>query len=95
MFCLVRFFKEAFFLIASICMKPYKKKRFTAVARINLGIKDNSLFCLLGHNGAGKTTTFNMLSGILPPTKGDAFIFGKSVRRQLRSVHDDGPLPSA
>ena len=61
-------------------------QKFTAVARINLGIKDNTLFCLLGHNGAGKTTTFSMLAGILPPTRGDAFIFGKSVRRQLRGV---------
>ena len=59
---------------------------FTAVARVNLGIPDSQLFCLLGHNGAGKTTTFNMLSGILKPTRGDAFIFGKSVRRQLRGV---------
>ena len=33
-------------------------------------------------------TTFNMLSGILAPTRGDAFIMGKSVRRQLRGVQN-------
>ena len=53
---------------------------FTAVARITFGIKKDSLFCLLGHNGAGKTTTFRMLSGVLTPTCGDAFVLGRSVR---------------
>ena len=59
---------------------------FTAVFKINFGVKNDQLFCLLGHNGAGKTTTFNMLSGMFPPTKGDAYIFGKSVRHELRQV---------
>ena len=68
--------------------KVFKKggKAFTAVSRINLGIANDTIFCLLGHNGAGKTTTFNMLAGILRPTRGDAFILGKSIRRQLRAV---------
>jgi ABC-type multidrug transport system ATPase subunit len=56
------------------------------VFKINFGVKNDQLFCLLGHNGAGKTTTFNMLSGMFPPTKGDAYIFGKSVRHELRQV---------
>merc|ERR1719424_2821490 len=30
---------------------------FTAVFKINFGVKNDQLFCLLGHNGAGKTTT--------------------------------------
>jgi len=59
---------------------------FTAVYKINFGVKNDQLFCLLGHNGAGKTTTFNMLSGMFPPTRGDAYIFGKSVRHELRQV---------
>ena len=59
---------------------------FQALKNVDLNIREGEILALLGPNGAGKTTTFNMLSGILPPTKGDAFIFGKSVRRQLRSV---------
>lgn len=59
---------------------------FTAIYRVNVGIAHNTLFCLLGHNGAGKTTTFNMLSGMFQPTCGDAFVFGHSVRKQLRAV---------
>ena len=62
------------------------KAPFTAVFRVNVGIKHETLFCLLGHNGAGKTTTFNMLSGMFAPTQGDAFVLGYSIKRQLRSV---------
>ena len=75
--------------VINLCKRFGNPKRgwsFTAVHKINFGVKHDQLFCLLGHNGAGKTTTFNMLSGMFPATKGDAFIFGKSVRHELRQV---------
>lgn len=52
--------------------KEYKD--VTAVNKLNLSIKENELFSLLGVNGAGKTTTIKMLTGILKPTAGDATI---------------------
>lgn len=42
-------------------------------------IKEGQLFCLLGPNGAGKTTTINCLTGVLPPSGGDALICGESI----------------
>ncbi|CAM9302607.1 unnamed protein product [Discosporangium mesarthrocarpum] len=45
--------------------------------------------CLLGHNGAGKSTTVSMLTGQLPPTAGDCFVWGKSVRHDLNKVRQD------
>eukprot|EP00184_Porphyridium_aerugineum_P005090 CAMPEP_0184696420 /NCGR_PEP_ID=MMETSP0313-20130426/3723_1 /TAXON_ID=2792 /ORGANISM="Porphyridium aerugineum, Strain SAG 1380-2" /LENGTH=930 /DNA_ID=CAMNT_0027155047 /DNA_START=116 /DNA_END=2908 /DNA_ORIENTATION=- len=57
--------------------KEFKKN--VAVSDITFGVEKSSLFALLGHNGAGKSTLFNMLSGILPVTSGDAFIYGLSV----------------
>jgi ABC-type multidrug transport system ATPase subunit len=59
---------------------------FTAVKGLNLHVKKDSLFCLLGHNGAGKTTTFNMLVGMFAPTEGDCLIDGKSVRRDVAEL---------
>lgn len=43
-------------------------------------IEKNQLFCLLGPNGAGKTTTINCLTGVIPPTGGDALVYGESIR---------------
>ena len=57
--------------------KNYKDT--VAVDNLHLSIKEGELFSLLGVNGAGKTTTIKILSGLVKPTKGDAFLMGKSI----------------
>lgn len=57
-------------------------KRFgdvTAVDGLSLDIEEGEIFGLLGPNGAGKSTTLNILSGILQPTSGSAFVCGYDV----------------
>lgn len=56
-----------------------KYKETVAVNNLCLSIKEGELFSLLGVNGAGKTTTIKMLSCLTKPTKGDAFLNGKSI----------------
>lgn len=56
-----------------------KYKNLTAVKNLNLSVKQGELFALLGVNGAGKTTAIKMLSCLIPPTGGDAFLNGKSI----------------
>lgn len=56
-----------------------KFKDLTAVDSLDLSVEAGELFSLLGVNGAGKTTTVKMLTCLLKPTNGDAFIFGKSI----------------
>jgi sodium transport system ATP-binding protein len=55
---------------------------FRAVDDISFGVAAGEIFGLLGPNGAGKTTTLRMLSGLLRPTAGEAFVGGISVQRE-------------
>jgi ABC-2 type transport system ATP-binding protein len=57
-----------------------------AVRGISLEIREGETFGLLGPNGAGKTTTLSMLSTLLAPSAGDAWIFGESLRRNVSEV---------
>lgn len=52
---------------------------FTAVDSLSLSVKAGEVFGLLGSNGAGKTTTIKMLTTLLPPTSGEAYVAGRSI----------------
>src|ERR1700676_1779021 len=52
------------------------QKKF-ALRALNLQIFRGEIFGLLGPNGSGKTTTIKLLLGLLFPTDGEAFVFGK------------------
>lgn len=61
------------------------KKTFgslTAVANLDLDIKQGEFFAFLGPNGAGKTTTIKMLAGLLRPTSGTAVVGGYDVQKE-------------
>jgi len=47
-----------------------------AVSDLNLRIRKNEVFGLLGPNGSGKTTTIKVLLGLLHPTKGKSLCLG-------------------
>lgn len=51
----------------------------TAVADFNLQVEGGTIFGLLGPNGAGKTTLVRILTTLIRPTAGDAFIEGHSI----------------
>ena len=63
-----------------------KYKDIVAVDNLNLSVHKGELFSLLGVNGAGKTTTIKMLSCLTQPTSGDAFLNGKSIRKDTAAV---------
>ncbi len=52
---------------------------FTAVNRVSFRIERGEIFGFLGSNGCGKTTTMKMLTGLLPPSAGEAKLFGLPV----------------
>ncbi|MEF3076737.1 ribosome-associated ATPase/putative transporter RbbA [Methylobacter sp. Wu1] len=52
---------------------------FVAVDHVDLKIERGEIFGFLGSNGCGKTTTMKMLTGLLPPSEGEARLFGRVV----------------
>ncbi|OCG39652.1 ribosome-associated ATPase/putative transporter RbbA [Gilliamella sp. Bif1-4] len=52
---------------------------FIAVDHVNFSIKQGEIFGFLGSNGCGKSTTMKMLTGLLPISSGEAWLFGKPV----------------
>ena len=63
------------------------RMRKVAVDDLSLSFAEGQISCLLGHNGAGKTTTLAIVTGLYPPTKGDAYVYGYSVTRAVRKVY--------
>ena len=61
-------------------------REVVAVDNLSLSIKEGELFSLLGVNGAGKTTTIKMLSCLTEPDSGEAYLLGKSIRKESAEV---------
>src|SRR4249920_959503 len=57
-----------------------------AVDGVDLEIQQGQFFGLLGPNGAGKTSTIHMLSTLIRPTSGEAWVRGQSVHTQRLAV---------
>jgi ABC-2 type transport system ATP-binding protein len=65
--------------------KTYRRANGTnveAVKQIDLHLEQGEIYSLLGPNGAGKTTLIGLISGLIPPTTGDAWIGGYSITQQ-------------
>ncbi|HCB1196846.1 ribosome-associated ATPase/putative transporter RbbA [Klebsiella pneumoniae] len=52
---------------------------FVAVDHVNFRIARGEIFGFLGSNGCGKSTTIKMLTGLLPASEGEAWLFGQPV----------------
>ena len=61
---------------------------FTAVSDVSLTIATGSIFGLLGPNGSGKTTIIKMLTGLLAPDEGTAWVDGVDVRSEPDRVRE-------
>lgn len=66
-------------------------KRFgnvTAVDDLSLAVAKGEIFGLVGPDGAGKTTTMRLLTSIMDPDRGDAWVAGRHVVREAEAVKE-------
>ncbi|HEY7190476.1 MAG TPA: ABC transporter ATP-binding protein [Vicinamibacterales bacterium] len=71
----------------------------TAVRSVTLQVPGGTIFAFLGPNGSGKSTTVKLLTGLLPPTAGEARVNGRVVsvddvelRREIGILPEDDAL---
>lgn len=57
-----------------------------AVKNVDIHVRKNTIYGLLGRNGAGKTTIMKMMLGITKPTAGEVRIFGKDIRKNEKEI---------
>ena len=50
-----------------------------AIAKLTFHVSEGRVTSLIGPNGAGKTTAFNVITGFLPPTRGEMQYRGRSI----------------
>jgi ABC-2 type transport system ATP-binding protein len=60
----------------------------TAVDSLSLKVAEGEIFGLVGPDGAGKTTTMRLLTAIMDPTSGEAWIDGKHIRRDAEAIKE-------
>jgi ABC-2 type transport system ATP-binding protein len=59
-----------------------------ALRDLSFSVRQGEIFGLVGPDGAGKTTAMRILSGILDPTAGDAWLDGLHVCKQTRELQE-------
>jgi len=64
------------FSLTKVFSDWWGRNKVYAVEDLNLQIRANEVFGLLGPNGSGKTTTLKMLLGLLYPTRGKTVVLG-------------------
>jgi ABC-2 type transport system ATP-binding protein len=60
----------------------------TAVSELSISVAGGEVFGLVGPDGAGKTTTMRLLTSIMEPTSGDAWVDGQHVVDQAERVKE-------
>lgn len=60
----------------------------TALDSLSIQVEEGEIFGLVGPDGAGKTTTMRLLTGILEPTSGEAWVYNKHTVKEAESLKE-------
>ena len=60
----------------------------TAVDSVTIEIEQGEIFGLVGPDGAGKTTMMRLLTGILEPTAGEGWVYGKHIVKESEELKE-------
>jgi len=61
----------------------------TAVDGLTLSVNEGEIFGLVGPDGAGKTTTMRLLTAIMDPTSGEAWVAGHHTVREAEALKEE------
>jgi len=61
----------------------------TALDGLDLSVAEGEIFGLVGPDGAGKTTTMRLLTAIMTPTSGEAWVAGRHIERESETIKDE------
>ncbi len=61
----------------------------TAVDGLTLEVAEGEIFGLVGPDGAGKTTTMRLLTAIMDPTSGEAWVAGHHIVKEAEAIKED------
>lgn len=72
--------------LGKIFQRGRKEVPITAVKDLNLQVAEGEVFGFLGPNGAGKTTTVRMLTSLIAPSSGRAWVNGLEVGQRDQDI---------
>ncbi len=75
-------------VVAENLVKTYDKGKVKALDGLSLDVSEGTVLGVLGPNGAGKTTTVRVLSTLLTPDSGSAFVAGIDVIKHPEKVRE-------
>jgi len=73
--------------------KYYGKSR--GILDLNLEVEEGEIFGFIGPNGAGKSTAIRTLLGLIFPSSGKGYVFGKDIEKESKAIKKHiGFMPS-